>query len=158
MLIRLRLKFIIHTSFYLTSSLSYDRLFVKMSESIDYSEIKQTPPKVYVIQEIAGTKEGRPKINILGAAQFGTFKFLLPELSQIIFSPGPLIFKLRKGLQNYRQKDYLLLTGDPAIIGVACSIVSDMTNGKYTLLKWDKQERKYYAIEINLHEKGNIDE
>jgi len=129
-----------------------------MSESIDYSEIKQTPPKVYVIQEIPGTKEGRPKINILGAAQFGTFKFLLPELSQIIFSPGPLIFKLRKGLKDYRQKDYLLLTGDPAIIGVACSIVSDMTNGKYKLLKWDKQERKYYAIEINLHEKGNIDE
>ena len=129
-----------------------------MSESIDYSEIKQTPPKVYVIQEIAGTKEGRPKINILGAAQFGTFKFLLPELSQIIFSPGPLIFKLRKGLKDYRQKDFLLLTGDPAIIGVACSIVSDMTNGKYKLLKWDKQERKYYAIEINLHEKGNIDE
>jgi len=158
MLIRLRLKFIIHTSFYLTSSLSYDRLFVKMSESIDYGEIKQTPPKVYVIQEIPGTREGRPKINILGAAQFGTFKFLLPELSQIIFSPGPLIFKLRKGLKDYRQKDYLLLTGDPAIIGVACSIVSDMTNGKYKLLKWDKQERKYYAIEINLHEKGNIDE
>ena len=129
-----------------------------MSESIDYSEIKQTPPKVYVIKEIAGTKAGRPKINILGAAQFGTFKFLLPELSQIIFSPGPLIFKLRKGLKDYRQKDFLLLTGDPAIIGVACSIVSDMTNGKYKLLKWDKQERKYYAIEINLHEKGNIDE
>ena len=129
-----------------------------MSESIDYGEIKQTPPKVYVIQEIPGTKEGRPKINILGAAKFGVFKFLLPELSQIIFSPGPLIFKLRKGLKDYRQKDFLLLTGDPAIIGVACSIVSDMTNGKYNLLKWDKQERKYYAIEINLHEKGNIDE
>ena len=158
MLIRRCLKFIIHNSFYLTSILSYDRLFVKMSESIDYNKIKQTPPTVYVIQEIPGTKEGRPKINILGAALFGTFKFLLPELSQIIFSPGPLIFKLRKGLKDYRQKDFLLLTGDPAIIGVACSIVSDMTNGKYNLLKWDKQERKYYAIEINLHEKGNIDE
>jgi len=129
-----------------------------MPESIDYKEIKETPPIVYVIQEIAGTREGRPKINILGAAQFGVFKFLLPELSQIIFSPGPLIFKLRKGLQNYRPKDFLLLTGDPAIIGVACSIVSDMTNGKYQLLKWDKQERKYYPIEINLHEKGTIDE
>ena len=115
-------------------------------------------PKVYVIQEIPGTKEGRPKINILGAAEFGTFKFLLPELSQIIFSPGPLIFKLRKGLKDYRPTDFLLLTGDPAIIGVACSVVSDMTNGKYKLLKWDKQERKYYPIEINLHEKGDIDE
>ena len=110
-------------------------------------------PTVYVIQEIPGTKEGRPKINILGAAEYGTFKFLLPELSQIIFSPGPLIFKLRKELAKYTTKDYLLLTGDPAIIGVACSIVSDMTNGKFNLLKWDKQERKYYSIEIDLYQK-----
>ena len=129
-----------------------------MPESIDYQTIKEGKPTVYVIQEIAGTRDGRPKINIMGAAEFGTFKFLLPELSQIIFSPGPLIFKLRKGLQNYRPRDFLLLTGDPAIIGVACSIVSDITNGKYQLLKWDKQERKYYSIKINLHEKGEIHE
>ena len=129
-----------------------------MSESIINEIIKEGKPTVYVIQEIAGTRDGRPKINIIGAAEFGTFKFLLPELSQIIFSPGPLIFKLRKGLQNYGSKDFLLLTGDPAIIGVACSIVSDMTNDKFNLLKWDKQERKYYPIEINLHEKGNKDE
>ena len=115
-------------------------------------------PIVYVIQEIAGTREGKPKINIMGAAEYGTFKFLLPELSQIIFSPGPLIFKLRKELANYETTDHLLLTGDPAIIGVACSIVSDITNGKYKLLKWDKQERKYYSIAINLYEKGKIDE
>tara|TARA_R100001530_G_scaffold70001_1_gene49616 strand:+ start:38 stop:427 length:390 start_codon:yes stop_codon:yes gene_type:complete len=129
-----------------------------MKENIEYKDIKASKPIVYVIQEIAGTREGRPKINIMGAAQYGVFKFLLPELSQIIFSPGPLIFKLRKGLRDYRQQDLLLLTGDPAIIGVACSIVSDITNGKYQLLKWDKQERKYYPIQINLHEKGAIDE
>ena len=119
---------------------------------------KVKAPIVYVIQEIAGTKEGRPKINIMGAAEYGTFKFLLPELSQMIFSPGPLIFKLRKGLKDYNTEDFLLLTGDPAIIGVACSIVSDMTNGKFNLLKWDKQERKYYPIHINLFEKGDLDE
>ena len=113
---------------------------------------------VYVIQEIPGTQAGNPKINIMGASKYGEFKFLLPEFSQIIFSPGPLIFKLRKSLKDYRPEDYLLLTGDPAIIGVACSIVSDMTNGKYKLLKWDKQEKKYYPIEINLYEKGKIDE
>ena len=114
--------------------------------------------KVYVIQHIAGTADGRPKINIMGAADYGKFKFLLPEFSQIIFSPGPLIFKLRKALKDFNEGDYLLLTGDPAIIGVACSIVSDITNGKYNLLKWDKQERKYYPIEINLYERGEIDE
>ncbi len=113
---------------------------------------------VYVIQEVAGTQAGNPKINIMGASSYGKFKFLLPEFSQIIFSPGPLIFKLRKGLKNFNVNDHLLLTGDPAIIGVACSIVSDITNGKYNLLKWDKQERKYYPISINLYEKGEVDD
>ena len=94
----------------------------------------------------------------MGAAKYGKFEFLLPEFSQIIFSPGPLIFKLRKALKDFTTGDYLLLTGDPAIIGVACSIVSDITNGKYKLLKWDKQERKYYSITINLYEKGEIDD
>ena len=117
-----------------------------------------TDAKVYVTQEIPGTREGRPKINIIGASKYGELVFLLPELSQIIFSPGPLVFKLRKLLKDYTPDDYLLLTGDPAIIGVACSIVSDITNGKYKLLKWDKQERQYYPVEINLYEKGKIDE
>ena len=120
---------------------------LSMSESI-----------VYVIQEIPGTQSGNPKINIMGASKYGEFKFLLPEFSQMIFSPGPLIYKLRQGLKNYKVDDYLLLTGDPAIIGVACSIVSDITNGKYNLLKWDRQERQYYPIKINLYEKGKIDE
>ena len=117
--------------------------------------------KVYVIQEIPGSQAGTPKINIMGAASYATsnkFNFLLPEFSQMIFSPGPLVFKLRQGLKDFKEGDHLLLTGDPALIGVACSIVSDITNGKYNILKWDKQERQYYPIEINLYEKGEIDD
>ena len=149
MLVGFFLKFIIHnfSSFY---GLTYNPTCIicqVMSERL-----------VYVIQEIPGTKIGNPKINIMGASKFGKFKFLLPEFSQMIFSPGPLIFKLRKGLKDFKEGDYLLLTGDPAIIGVACSIVSDITSGKYNLLKWDKQERKYYPIDINLYEKGEIDD
>ena len=125
----------------------------------DYKELKEDSGKiVYVIQEIPGTKEGRPKINIMGAQKFGKIKVLLKEDSQMIFSPGPIIFELRRLLKEYRPTDYLLLTGDPAIIGVACSVVSDITNGKYNLLKWDKQENQYYPIAINLHEKGEMNE
>ena len=128
---------------------------MKEKESIDLMEIRSNKlPSVYVVQEIAGTREGRPKFNIMGAAQYGNLKFLLDERSQIIFSPGPLIFKLRSALRHFKPTDYLLLTGDPAIIGVTCSIVSEYTNGKFNLLKWDKQERRYYPIEINLYETG----
>ena len=135
---------------------------MSMSESNKYESLKNNyVSTVYVIQHIPGTQSRNPKINIMGAAAYSTsgkFNFLLPEFSQMIFSPGPLIYKLREGLKNYKPRDYLLLTGDPAIIGVACSIVSDITNGKYKVLKWDKQERKYYPIEINLYEKGEIDD
>ena len=115
-------------------------------------------PTIYVIQEIPGTQAGTPRINIMSASKYGKFKFLLPEFSQIIFSPGPLIYKLRQGLKNFTTKDYLLLTGDPAIIVVAGSILNEITSGKYSLLKWDKQDRIYYPIKINLHEKGEINE
>jgi len=108
---------------------------------------------VYVIQDIPGTKIGAPKINIIGATQYGQLKVLLPENSQIILSPAYVTTTLKQKLKDYKSNDYLLLTGDPAIIGVACSIVSDITNGKYKLLKWDKQERRYYPVEIDLYNK-----
>ena len=127
---------------------------MKEKESMDYKDIKISNPTVYVVQEIAGTREGRPKFNIMGAAEYGKLKFLLDERSQMIFSPGPLIFKLKNLVKDFKPTDYLLLTGDPAIIGVVCSLVSDTTNGRYNLLKWDRQEKRYYPIEIDLYGTG----
>ena len=127
---------------------------MKEKESMDYKDIKISKPTVYVVQEIAGTRDGRPKFNIMGAAEYGDLKFLLDERSQMIFSPGPLIFKLKNLVKDFKPTDYLLLTGDPAIIGVVCSLVSDTTNGRYNLLKWDRQEKRYYPIEIDLYGTG----
>ena len=113
---------------------------------------------VYVLQELPGTRIGRPKYNIIGAQKYGKLKVLLKENTQIIMSPGPIIFELRRLLKDYNSKDYLLLSGDPSVIGIACSIVSDMNGGKFNLLKWDRQEQMYYPLEINIHEKGKIDD
>ena len=113
---------------------------------------------VYVLQELPGTRIGRPKYNIIGAQKYGKLKVLLKENTQIIMSPGPIIFELRRLLKDYNSKDYLLLSGDPSVIGIACSIVSDMNGGKFNLLKWYRQEQMYYPLEINIHEKGKIDD
>jgi len=109
--------------------------------------------KVYLIQDIPGTGKGEPKYNIVGAQKYGDIVSLLPEFSQMIHSPGPLVMKLRTLLKNYTEEDYLLLSDAPAIIGVVCSLVSDTTNGKYKLLKWDRQEKTYYPIEVNIFQK-----
>ena len=43
----------------------------------------------------------------------------------------------------------VLQIGQENLLYVRNDSGSDITNGKYNLLKWDKQERKYYSIEID---------
>ena len=124
----------------------------------EYKDIKTSEPIVYVLQELPGTSTGRPKFNIMVALKYGKLKVLLKENTQIVLSPGPIVFELRRLLKNYTSKDYLLLSGDPSVIGIAVAIVSDINNGKFNLLKWDRQEKVYYPLEVNLYEKGKIDE
>ena len=86
----------------------------------DYTEIKKDKePMVYVLQELPGTSTGRPKYNIMGALKYGKLKVLLKENTQIVLSPGPIVFELRRLLKDYNSNDYLLLSGDPAVIGLA---------------------------------------
>jgi len=128
-------------------------------DKIDWlSKPKEKEPIVYVLQELPGTREGRPKYNIMGALKYGKLKVLLKEDTQIVLSPGPIVFELRRLLKDYTSNDYLLLSGDPSVIGLACAIASDINNGRFNLLKWDRQEKVYYPLEINLYEKGKIDE
>ena len=125
----------------------------------DYKDLKENKePIVYVLQELPGTSTGRPKYNIMGALKYGKLKVLLKENTQIVLSPGPIVFELRRLLKNYTSQDYLLLSGDPAVILLAGMIASDINNGKVNVLKWDRQEKVYYPLEINLHERGDIDE
>ena len=124
----------------------------------EYKDIKTSESIVYVLQELPGTSTGRPKFNIMGALKYGKLKVLLKENTQIVLSLGPIVFELRRLLKNYTSKDFLLLSGDPSVIRIAVAIVSDINNGRFNLLKWDRQEKVYYPLEIDLYEKGKIDE
>jgi len=101
---------------------------------------------VYVLQEM-----GR---NIRSAEKFGDLKICLPDNRQMILSSGPLTFKLQQELKDFNDNDYLLLIGDPAIIAVAGAIASENNNGRFKVLKWDRNEMKYYDIEIDLRGKS----
>jgi hypothetical protein len=113
---------------------------------------------VYVLQELPGTSIRQPKFDLTRAEKYGKLKVLLKEHTNIIFSPGPIVFELRRLLKDYTSNDYLLLLGDPAVIGLACAIASDINNGRFNLLKWDRREKVYYPLEIDLYEKGKIEE
>ena len=120
----------------------------QLAEFLEF--IKDNPDEsfVYVLQHPPRN------INILSAFDFGYLVICLQENSQMLFSPGPFIHKMRKNLRDFKERDYILCSGDPAIIGLSTAIVSDITQGKFNLLKWDRQETRYYPLTFNLYEKG----
>jgi hypothetical protein len=109
--------------------------------------------KVYLIQEIPGTAKGEPRYNVIGAQKYGDIVTMLPEFSQMVLSPGPLVIKLKTILKDATEKDYFLLSGDPAIIFTIGMLVGDINNGKANVLKWDRQEKTYYPLNINIYQK-----
>ena len=115
--------------------------------------IKDNPEEtfVYVLQHPP------QNIIIMSASDFGYLVICLEENSQMTFSPAPFIHKMRKNLKDFRPSDFILCTGDPAIIGLSSAIVSDITQGRFNMLKWDKQEYKYYPLTIDLYKKGEIE-
>ena len=106
---------------------------------------------VYVVQEVKSR-------NVLSAEKFGELELLLPEGSQLVLSTGPTVRRLKYKLRNFNDDDYLLLIGDPSAIGIACAVAATNNRGQFKCLKWDKREYKYYPVEVNLNERGEIDE
>ena len=92
--------------------------------------------------------------NVRSAEKFGDLKIMLSDRKQMILASGPLTFELQKHLKDFNDNDYLLLIGDPAIIGLCCAIASDFNNGKFKVLKWDRNDKRYYDLEIDLRGKN----
>ena len=106
---------------------------------------------VYIVQEM-------PNHDLAPAMKYGEMKVLLPSYTQIAFSTAPTIRSLRNKLRNFTDEDYLLLAGDPVAIGLACSIAAFFNSGRYTALKWDRRERMYIPVKIDVTQKGERDE
>ena len=75
-----------------------------------------------------------------------------------------ILVMLKDELANspYKDKklddDYLLLIGDPSIIGVACAVASDINMGRFKVLKWDRRREKYLPLEIDITGRRKYDE
>ena len=98
---------------------------------------------VYVIQEM-------PYRDILSAEEYGELVSIIEPGYQLYISPKPIVEKVRVALKNFNDEDYLLLIGDPSIIGIACAIACDINMGKLKVLKWDRRRERYYPIEFNI--------
>jgi len=91
-----------------------------------------------------------PRKNILPALDFGSIEYILEDRDQVTFDPVPWVRRIKTALRGFTEDDYILAIGDPAAIGIACSIAAQVTGGRYKMLKWDRQEKRYFPIAIDI--------
>ena len=60
------------------------------------------------------------------------------------------IDELNEKLAGYKPTDYLLLVGNPCLIGWAVAIATHKTGGSVRLLQWSGKDKKYIGILANI--------
>ncbi len=102
-------------------------------------------PRVFVVQDVRGR-------NISPALDFGSVEAVLDWNDEAgLLNIPQIVFKLKRKLATFTRHDWLLLSGNPVAIGIACALVSDVTGGEFKVLKWDAQESRYLPLTVNLN-------
>ena len=101
--------------------------------------MKERRPHVFVVQDLG-------KHNLLGAEEFGDITILTNKrISAYSSGVEQVTAQITVTLNDhFKEGDYLLLSGDPALIGFAFTIAMLKTGGSINVLKWDRQTSQYY--------------
>ena len=102
--------------------------------------------RVFITQEMHGR-------NFLPARHYGKLVAVLPDNAQIVISATPILRKIQRALSDYNKEDFLLLSGDPIIMGLCMMVASEKTNGFLKMLKWEKREKDYYEVNVDYYNK-----
>jgi hypothetical protein len=100
-------------------------------------------PICYVVQESQGK-------NLLPARDHGEIQVMLTE-HDVRKGLHHCTLKLREKMADFRcDKDFLILIGDPVFMGIAMVFASEMSEGDFQILRWDRERYKYDPIDIRL--------
>ncbi len=93
-------------------------------------------------------------VNILPALDFGTTETVFEREEQAsILNAAAVVRRAQARLAGYQDGDLVLAAGDPALIGIVCVVAALRGGGRLQILKWDKQERRYYRVDLDLRGK-----
>ncbi|MCK5600420.1 hypothetical protein KAR91_01020 [Candidatus Pacearchaeota archaeon] len=85
-----------------------------------------------------------PRFNLSSAEQYGELSYLLsPSASP--FNPEGVLKEMAERLADFTSEDYLLLVGNPVLIGMASALAADIA-GVVQFLQWSGKDQKYITI------------
>lgn len=104
---------------------------------------------VYAVQQ-QHTRKGSSivkKFNFEDARRFGKVEILLEE-SANTFELKPVIETLHAKLTRIKRDDWLILTGNPTLIGLTVAIAADYLDGCLRMLQWSGSHNCYIPITL----------
>ena len=78
-----------------------------------------------------------PRFDLSDAENFGELKYLLSPTAKPFLNDS-IIRQLHEGLEDFTSDDFLLLIGNPALIGMVSAIAAQYTGGDIKFLQWGK--------------------
>lgn len=108
---------------------------------------------VYVVQEHRRydreSGEYVPAHDLSPAEAFGELRYLLTPTAAP-WRPESILEDLWAGLEGFTEGDYLLMVGNPVLIGLAAAVVSEVNDGVIRFLQWNGREQSYTPVEAHV--------
>lgn len=109
---------------------------------------------VYITQEAVTWQNGVPvpKHDHRPAMKFGEIQVLLPPGVSNSVDHTELTKVLQRELVRFDDDDFLLCSGDPALIALAAGVAFKSNRGRISLLKWDRNQGQYFSVTLDIGE------
>lgn len=109
---------------------------------------------VYVVQEqfvydpMSG--QNKPRFPTLEkASDFGQIKFIL-EPAAHPFNQKSILGKFHSLLTEFCDDDYLILVGNPILLGMASAIAANYNSGRVKFLQWSPKGERYVLVQSEM--------
>lgn len=109
---------------------------------------------VYVVQEQivfdGRTGQNTPRFPTIEKAKvFGDLKYIL-EPNAHPFNQEAILGKFHASLVNFSDDDYLILVGNPILLGMATSIAANYNSGRVKFLQWSGRGERYIVVQSEM--------
>lgn len=93
--------------------------------------------------------ELRP-LDLSAAREWGDLRVILTPGANPFTSASAIVDDLHAALKDMTDEDYLILVGNPAIMGWMAAIASQYTEGRLRVLQWHGRQHRYNLIETTV--------
>jgi hypothetical protein len=110
--------------------------------------------RVFVVHQPTGRDRGtgaiKPTMDLSPAREYGELRFILREWENPFNDIDATTAEVRRVLTGeMRGGDWLLLVGNPVLIGIVAAVAAELF-GELRMLQWDRSAHRYLPVTAQL--------